>query len=125
MGEQEVTPGRLLEISISNRLDNILRDGNSPRRIICRAEDFRQMADDIAGWDRWTSTVTPRTYWGVPILGLEVREGVEVWGLIILRAEDAEDVYRASVARGHRPLIEALEPGQCFVLAEQGMGRTG
>lgn len=125
MEGQAVTIGQVLERNIRNRIDNVLRDGNSPRRIICRAEDYREMADDIAGWAGWTSAVTPDTFWGIPIMGLEVREGVEVWGLVILRSEDAEHVQAAYGRRGARPMIEPLGPGGCFVLAEKGQGRTG
>jgi len=111
----------MLEHSIRTRLENVLLDGNSPRRIIARAEDLRSLQQLVAGWDR---TITPTRFWGVPVLGLEVKEAVEVWGLVIMRSEDAQDFARAAIARGVRPMIEPIAPGECFVLAEKGQARA-
>lgn len=108
--------------SVSDRLDKCLSEGNTPMRIILRSEDKQELGRDAPGWP---ASVVPQTFLGIPLVGLEQREVIAIWGLVIARSEDVAGLEEACARRGLGYEFVSIDPKGCFLLAQKGMGRAG
>lgn len=104
--------------NIETRIDRCLLEGNTPSRIILRGDDLRRMAGQ-------PPFVEVKRFWGVPIVALEHKEVIAVWGLVIARSEDVEALEEACARRRLAWQFVGIDREGCFLLAQQGMGRAG
>lgn len=107
-----------LEGQLAAHWEAVLLDGNIPLQFYVRVEDLESDRARHEIPDNLPAT----TYNGVPVVPVRPREYHRLESFIICRHEDAEQIAGVVQTIGIECHLAILEPGGCWLLAEQGRG---